>query len=234
MLFRSFVGNIDPKTLKPLIEKYIGGLPGSPSIAKENFRDLGIRMPAGQLSKTVYKGLEARATVQLVFSGDLDWKPENTTQLDALAEVLEIKLTEKLREEEGGVYTPGVSGSYSKLPAQRYTFRIGFGCAPENVDKLVGKTMEIIAEIRQKGADIKDIDKFKAESRRETELKLKDNNFWLGYLTNQYFNRDNPAEVLGEAQQLAKVTVGSTKAAANAYLSGQNLIRFVLMPERKP
>ncbi len=228
-----FVGNIDQKTLKPLVEKYIGGLPGNAATAKENFRDLGIRIPAGQLSKTVYKGLEARATVQLVFSGDFDWKPENTAQIDALAEVLEIKLTEKLREEEGGVYTPGASGSYSKLPAQRYTFRIGFGCAPENVDKLVGKTMDIINEIRQKGADPKDIDKFKAESRRETELQLKDNNFWLGYLTNQYFNQDDPAEVLHEAEQLNKVTVESTKAAANKYLSGQNLIRFVLMPERK-
>ncbi len=228
-----FVGNIDPKTLKPVVEKYIGGLPENPSTAKENFRDLGIRIPAGQITKTVYKGLEARATVQLVFSGDLDWKPENTTQIDALAEVLEIKLTEKLREEEGGVYTPGASGSYSKFPAQRYTFRIGFGCAPENVDKLVGKTLDIINEIRQKGADQKDIDKFKAESRRETEIQLKDNNFWLGYLTNQYFNQDDPAEVLLEAELLNKVTIESTKAAANNYLSGQNLIRFVLMPERK-
>ncbi|TAE31596.1 MAG: insulinase family protein [Cytophagales bacterium] len=228
-----FVGNLDPKTLRPLVETYIGGLPGDPARAKENFRDLGIRIPAGQISKTVYKGLEPRATVQLVFSGDLDWKPENTTQIDALAEVLEIKLTEKLREEESGVYTPGASGSYSKLPAQRYTFRIGFGCAPENVEKLVSKTLDIINEIKQKGADPNDIAKFKAESQRETELQLKDNNFWLGYLTNQYFNKDDLAEVLRENEQLDKVTAESTKAAANRYLSGQNLIRFVLLPERK-
>lgn len=228
-----FVGNIDPKTFRPLVETYIGSLPGDPNAAKEKFRDLGIRIPAGQITKTVYKGLEQRATVQLVFSGDLNWTPENTTQIDALAEALEIKLNEKLREEEGGVYTPGASGSYSKLPAQRYTFRIGFGCAPENVDKLIGKTLDIINDIRQKGADPKDIDKFKAESRRETETQLKDNNFWLGYLTNQYFNGDDLTEVLHEAEHLNQVTVESTKAAANQYMSGQNLIRFVLMPERK-
>ncbi|WP_019988600.1 M16 family metallopeptidase [Rudanella lutea] len=228
-----FVGNIDPARLKPLVEKYIGGLPGNATTPRENFRDLGIRIPAGKLNKTVYKGLEPRATVQLVFSGDLSWSPETTTQIDALAEVLEIKLTEKLREEEGGVYTPGVSGSYSKLPAQRYTFRVGFGCAPENVEKLIGKTLDVINEVKQKGADPKDIDKFKAESRRETEIQLKDNNFWLGYLTNQYFNQDDPTEILREAEQLNRVTVESTRAAANQYLSGQNLIRFVLLPERK-
>lgn len=227
------VGNINPKTLRPMVEKYIGGLPGSPSTPKEKFRDLGIRIPSGQISKTVYKGLEQRATVQLVFSGDFTWTSENRTQIDALASVLEIKLTEKLREEESGVYTPSASGNYSKLPAQRYTFRIGFGCAPENVDKLIAKTGEIIDEIRQKGANPKDIEKFKAESRRQTELQLKDNSFWRTYLDIQYSNHDNPNEVLHEAEQLAKVTVESLKAAANTYLSGQNLIRFVLMPEQK-
>lgn len=225
-----FVGNFDEKSLKPLVEKYLGGLPTTGQ--KENFRDLGIRIPAGQISKTVYKGIDPKSTVQLVFSGDFAWNPDNTTQIDALAEVLEIKLTEKLREEESGVYGVGASGSYSKFPVQRYTFRIGFGCAPENVDKLITKTLDIINNLKKNGAEAKDIDKFKAESRRETEVQLKDNNFWLGYLANQYFNGDQPTEILHENEQLNKVTIESTKEAANRYF-GDNFIKLVLMPEKK-
>jgi zinc protease len=225
-----FVGNFDEKTLKPLVEKYLGGLPTTGQ--KENFRDLGIRIPSGQISKTVYKGIDPKSTVQLVYSGDFAWTPENTTQIDALAEVLEIKLTEKLREEESGVYGVGASGSYSKFPVQRYTFRIGFGCAPENVEKLITKTLDVINDLKKNGADVKDIAKFKAESTRETEVQLKDNNFWLGYLTNQYFNGDEPTEVLHEAEQLNKVTVESTKETANKYF-GTNSIKFILMPEKK-
>lgn len=225
-----FVGSFKPEQLKPLVETYLGSLPatGKPS----NFRDLGIRIPAGQISKTVYRGLDPKASVQLVYSGDLNWSPETTTQLDALAEVLEIKLIEKLREEESGVYGVSANASYAKYPVPRYTFRISFGCAPENVEKLIARTQELINNLKQKGADPADIVKFKAETRRETENQLRDNQFWLGYLQNQYYNGDAPDEVLREEALLKNVTVESTKAAANQYF-GPNVARFVLLPERK-
>ncbi|MGV3561097.1 M16 family metallopeptidase [Larkinella arboricola] len=225
-----FVGNFKEKDIKPLIEKYLGGLPVTNR--KETYRDLGIRTPAGKIEKTVTKGIEAKSTVQLVFSGDFVWTPENATQIDALAEALEIKLTETLREEESGVYGVGVSGAYAKIPAQRYTFRIGFGCAPENVDKLIARTLAEIEKLKQNGADPKDIEKFKAETRRESEVQLKQNNFWLGYLSNQYFNNDDPTEILREDELLKQVTPESTKQAANQYF-GKNFIKLLLQPERK-
>lgn len=225
-----FVGNFKEAQLKPLVEKYLGGLPATGKT--EKFNDLGIRAPKGEVSKTVYKGLDPKASVQLVYSGDITWSPETSAQLDALAEVLEIKLIEKLREEESSVYGVGASAAYAKYPVPRYTFRINFGCAPENVEKLIAKTQELINDLKQKGALPADIAKFKAETRRETELQLKDNQFWLNYLQNQYYNGDAPDEVLHENEQLAKVTVESTKVAANQYF-GPNYIRLVLMPEKK-
>ncbi len=225
-----FIGNFNEGQLKPLIEKYLGGLPatGKP----ETFTDLGIRTPAGQISKTVYRGVDPKASVQLVYSGDLKWSTETTTQLDALAEVLEIKLIEKLREEESGVYGVGANAAYSKYPVPRYTFRINFGCAPENVEKLIARTQALINDLKEKGALPADIAKFKAETRRETEVQLKDNQFWLNYLQSQYYNGDDPDEILHEDEQLKKVTVESTKQAANQYF-GPNQIRLVLMPEKK-
>ena len=225
-----FVGNYDEKTLRPLVEKYLGSLPATGK--NEQFNDLGIRIPAGQISKTVYKGVDPKSTVQLIFSGPFVWSTENTTQVDALAEALEIKLIETLREEESGVYGVSASGSYSKYPVPRYTMRINFGCAPENVEKLITSTMATIDNLKKNGADAKDIAKFKAESQRETENQLRDNNFWLSYLSSQYFNGDDPTDVLRESEQLKKVTVESTKAAANTYF-GSNLVRLVLMPEQK-
>ncbi|WP_128546581.1 M16 family metallopeptidase [Larkinella soli] len=225
-----FVGNFREKDLKPLIEKYLGGLPTKNR--KEDYRDLGIRTPAGKITRAVYKGIEPKSTVQLVFSGDFVWTPENATQVDALTEVLEIKLTETLREEESGVYGVGVNGAYAKIPAQRYTIRIGFSCAPENVEKLVARTLAEIEKIKTTGPDPKDIDKFKAETRRETELRLKENGFWLSYLSNQYFNNDDPKEILREEEFLKQVTPESTKQAADRYF-GKNYIRLVLLPERK-
>lgn len=225
-----FVGNFKNEEIKPLLEKYLGGLPSIKR--KETFKDLGIRAPKGKVEKTLYKGTEAKARVTMVWSGDYLATPDSETQVEALSEVLEIKLIEKLREEESGVYGVGVSGSVSKIPAKRYSFRIAFQCAPENVEKLVNRTIAEIQKVKESGAELTDIDKFKAETKRQTETQLRENGFWLGYLQGQYQDNEDVKEVLKENEMLKKVTVESTKMAAKKYFA-ENMIKVILLPEKK-
>ncbi len=224
------VGNFEPAKIKALVEQYLGALPNIGR--KETFKDLGIREPKGNISKTVYKGLEDKSSVRLHFSGDASVTPAEENELDALVEIVEIKLTEKLREEESGVYSPSTNGGMEKLPAQRFGIDIGFGCAPKNVEKLIGVTLAEIEKIKQNGADPKDIEKYKAEAKRSHELELKENGFWIGYLAGQYTTNADPKEVLGTMARIEAVSVASTKAAANKYFT-QNYARFVLLPEKK-
>ena len=225
-----FVGNFKNEEIKPLLEKYLGGLPSTKR--KETFKDLGIRPPSGKVEKTLYKGTEAKARVTMVWTGDAETSPENDTQVEALSEVLEIKLIEKLREEESGVYGVGVSGVTQKIPAKRYNFRIAFQCAPENVEKLVNRTLAEIQKIKDSGAEAGDIDKFKIETKRQTEIQLRDNGFWLGYLQGQYQDGDDVKDVLKEDERMKKVTVESTKTAANKYFA-DNFIKVIMLPEKK-
>jgi zinc protease len=224
------VGNFKNEEIKPLLEKYLGGLPSTKR--KETFKDLGIRPPKGKVEKTLYKGTEPKARVTMVWTGDYEVTPENETQVEALSEVLEIKLIEKLREEESGVYGVGVSGSTTKIPAKRYNFRIAFQCAPENVEKLVNRTMAEIQKVKDSGAEAGDIEKFKIETKRQTETQLRDNNFWLGYLQGQYQDNEDVKELLKEDEMLKKVTVESTKMAAKKYFA-ENMIKVILLPEKK-
>lgn len=224
-------GAFDVAKIKPLLQTYIGGLPAAGKA--ETYNKLGIHAPAGQITKTVYKGIGDKATVQLVFSGDYDYNTANNTQLDGLNEVVQIKLIERLREKEGGVYSPGIRVSYSKIPMGRYNFTVYFSCAPENVEKLINATLEEIGKIKKNGADPVDIQKFVAEDTRATEVQLKENNFWEGYLLSHSQNQEDPHDVLNHIKNLDQVTVESTKATANKYLSGDNLIRLILLPEKK-
>jgi len=227
----TLVGNFDVEKIKPLLEKYLGGLPATNS--KETYKNLGIHAPAGKITKEVYKGIGDKSSVQIVFSGDYDYNDDNNLQIDALEEILNIKLIERLREKEGGVYAPGVRAGYSKLPANRYSFTVYFTCAPANVDKLVNATMEEIEKIKQNGAEPGDIQKFAAEEKRSTEVQLKENTFWASVLVNSSQNQENPDKVLNHIADLPKVTVQTTKDAANKYLSGNNLIKLILYPEKK-
>ncbi|TFF36545.1 M16 family metallopeptidase [Mucilaginibacter psychrotolerans] len=227
----TLVGNFDPEVIKPYVETYLGSLPSTHK--KETFKDLAIHPPAGQITKTIYKGLDDKATVQMVFSGAYEYKESNNIQLDALEEVMNIKLTERLREQESGVYAPGVRISYSKIPTGRYTASIYFSCASANVDKLIAATMDEISKLKLNGATATDIQKFVAEEARSTQVQLKDNVFWAGYLTGASQNNENPDDILSHVSHLEDITVQSTKDTASKYLNTSNLIKLILMPEKK-
>ena len=227
----TLVGSFDIEKIKPLLEKYLGGLPSNNR--NETYKNLGIHAPAGQITKNVYKGIGDKSSVQLVFSGEYEYSEANNLQVDALQEILNIKLIERLREKESGVYAPGVRASYVKLPNSRYSFTVYFGCAPANVDKLINATMDEIGKIIKNGPEAVDIQKFVAEETRSTEVQLKENSFWEGHLASSSQNQENPAAVLDHIKDLKKVTVESVKDAANKYLSGTNLIKLVLLPEKK-
>lgn len=227
----TLVGNFDVEMVKPYLEHYLGGLPSTNS--KETYKNLKIQPPAGEITKIVNKGVAEKSSVQLVFSGDYDYNDANNIQMDALEEVLNIKLIERLREQESGVYAPGVRAGYHKIPGGRYSITVYFGCAPENVDKMIASTLDEIAKIKLNGAQPADIQKFVAEEARTTREQMKENIFWAGYLASSSQNGENPDEILKHVGNLEQVTVQSTKDAANKYLSGKNLIKLILMPEKK-
>ncbi len=64
--------------------------------------------------------------------GDYAYNDQENINMDALESILNIKLIERLREEESGVYGVGAGASYNKFPKGRYSFSIGFGTSKEN------------------------------------------------------------------------------------------------------
>ena len=225
----TFVGRFSVDSIRPLIEKYIASLPSTH--AGEQARDLGIHIPSGVISKAVYKGTEPKATVYLVFSGAFDYSMKNVIQLDALKECLEIRLLQRLREDESGVYSPGVRVNSNKFPQGRYAFIISFGCSPANADKLVASALDEIAKLRTAGPLQENVDKWRAEDRSSRETQLKTNPFWLNYLQGQLENQADLHEIAGYNQAVDAVTPVLLKEAAQHYLSGMNYIRLELLPE---
>jgi zinc protease len=217
--------------MRPLVEKYIASLPSTHANVKA--KDLGLHIPAGVSTHTVYKGTEPKATEYLVFSGEFDYSEENVVRLDALKECLEIRLLERLREEESGVYAPGVRVNAQKLPQGRFSLIVSFGCAPANAEKLVASTLDEIAKLRTNGPLPENLAKWRAEDKTARETSLKTNPFWLGYLQGQVSNGDPLNEIEGYDKVADGVTVGALKTAANSWLSGKNYIRIELQPEKK-
>jgi zinc protease len=224
-----FVGNIDTNLLKPLVEKYLGSLPATDQ--HEQAVDLHIHRPDGTIEKTVYKGTEPKSTVILDFSGVFDYSRQNAIIMDALKETLEIRLLERLREDESGVYSPAVFVSTQKLPEARYGFVVQFGCAPQNVDKLIASTLDEINKLRTAGPPQENVDKWRAEDKSTLETALKTNKFWLSYIAGQLQNQEDLEQINAYPLLRDKVTPGDVQGLAAKYLKGDNYIRLVLQPE---
>ena len=69
--------------------------------------------------------------------------------LSALGEVATIKVIEKLREDESGIYGGGARGGMSKVPYGSYNFSISFP-APENAEKLTKSALTELQKIIDK------------------------------------------------------------------------------------
>jgi zinc protease len=150
-----------------------------------------------------------------------------------LRECLDIRLLQRLREDESGVYNPMMRVNTSKLPQSSYSLMINFGSAPENADKLVASTLDEIAKLRDNGPLKENMDKWRAEDRASRETQLKTNKFWLNYLQGQIANGKPLDEIEGYDRAADAVTADSLKGAAKLWLSGKNYIKLELLPQSK-
>jgi zinc protease len=227
-----FTGSIDINAAKPIFAKYLGSLQLASSV--ENARDLNINIPAGNISKTVYKGKEAKASVLLVYSGKYDFNQRNNILFDALRENLNIRLLETLREEESGVYSPRVGVSTTKNPQSIWSLTIQFGCDPANVDKLITMAKAQVASLANNGPQKENINKWQAEWRRQNELDLNENGWWLNYMVGKLQNSGNIYEYTNDQTLVNNTSSAALKEMARKYLLNGNFIKIILMPETNP
>ncbi|MCF0206994.1 MAG: insulinase family protein, partial [Bacteroidales bacterium] len=129
-----FVGNIDKKVAKPLVEKYLGSL--ETVERNETFTDLGIRPPKGAIEKEVKKGKDAKCMEMMLFHGDFGATAQEVTDLEFACEILSTRLLEEIREKESGVYTIGAYPQVSRIPNNDYIVQLFYSCDPEREPEL--------------------------------------------------------------------------------------------------
>ena len=224
-----FVGSLDIAAMKPLIVAYLGSLP-SKSVP-HNFKDLGVRPPKGVVKFTFKKGKEQKSQAVLNFAGETSFDADENVQLQAAIEVLQIKVIEKLREEMGGVYGASVRGGITKIPYGKYNINFTIPCGPENVDKLVAATIELINNLKKDGPSDVDLAKVKETWKKKYEEDIKTNNFWVSQFTATELNKQDAKRILTYEKRVDAITAADVKKAAVKYLDLNNYVTGILLPE---
>jgi zinc protease len=223
------VGKFDLAAIKPLLATYLGSLPSTGKTSA--FKDAGLRPVKGVVKKEVKKGTEQKSQIRMYWNGEAPYADAEQLKLQALTEVLNIKLIESLREELGGIYGGQMYGNLNKNPYNSYSVGLVLPCGPENVDKLITAAIAEIDKVKKDGPTEADLNKVKETWKQQYEVNIKDNAFWARQILQSVELGSNPAGLLSYEKRIAALTPAEVKAAAIRYLDMKNFVQVVLNPE---
>jgi len=225
-----FVGNIDPVVAKPLVEKYLGGLPKVSR--EETWVDNNIRPPAGKVTREIKREMKVpKGTVYLTYTGTFDYDDvQSRMNLSALCDILDVRFVETIREEQGGTYGAAVYESMDKYPYENYSVTIFFDCDPENAGKLKNIVYQELEKLKTEGPVDKDLHGVKENKLKVHQENLRQNNYWLNIIKNKDYYQSDLSELLDYDEYVNNMTRESMKAAAQKFF-GDNVIEAVLLPE---
>ena len=225
----TFVGNFAIDTSIQLIEKYIGAIPSKG--VKEQWMDRSSEFAKGTIDKTVYKGEAEKGMMVLVTNKAFDYSSKETMTTKVLGDILDIKLTETIREELGGTYSPMFRLSYEKYPKPEITLMAMYGCDPTNIEKLTTATWQVIDKMMTEGPTDIDLAKVKEQLIRAREKDYTNNNrFWGNLIKNSIWLNEDLKNVEQYKEAVNSVTKDDVHQVAKKYLEHKDHIRISLKP----
>lgn len=224
-----FVGDFDIEAVKPLLAMYVASLPVG-DVALQ-YHDPEIRQVAGTIRKEFMAGVEQKSTVTYDFGGDLSWKKGESLVFRAMVDVLNIRITDELREKQKLIYSGGASGRYSKIPRGSYALSVQLPTSPQNVEKVETALWAEIDKLQSVGPSEEDLNKVKQAMLQGYRKSIRENGYWMGYLVNARMEDNDMHEILTMEQRINALTAPKVQEAAKRYLDKQKYVEMVLKPE---
>lgn len=224
----TFVGNIDPEVLKPLVEKYIGSIPASKK--KMTWADDKVREVEGEVTEDFTVAMQQpKVSVHFGYSGQMPYSLKNKVAMTFLTQALDSRYLVSIREEKGGTYGVQVGGATSYIPEESYNMAIAFDTNEQMADELCGIIVAEIRRIAEEGPQSADIEKTREFLLKEWNNSLEQNAGWLSFLQAKY---GSGLDYVADYEQTVRsLTDADVQALARKILDDGNVVKVVMRPE---
>jgi zinc protease len=223
------VGSFNETEIVPMIEKYIGGLPASGK--KSTYTDNKVRPFKGDKVLNYKKGKEEKSLIIAVYNGEVPYSADMNLKMQALSEILNIKILEEMREKIQGIYGGGTFANMSKVPYNGYQFALQLPCGPDKVDTLIREFKNELNSIAAKGPETSYLDKVKKQWAEEYKTNIKTNDYWLAKLQQFNLGESSPDRTLNFEKYVSAIKPADVQAAAKIILASPSKLMAVLKPE---
>ena len=225
------VGNVDPETLKPLVEKYIGSLPKGCKALK--WKDTGERFAQGVVVNDFKVDMQTpKSTVLQVYNNyGVKYSVAEEVNLDAAKFILDMVYTETLRESEGGTYGASVSTSIQKYPVDQALIQVYFDTNPSSSDKLRKLALDGLKKLAQEGPTEEQMTRVTENFKKNIPESRIQNSYWMDEISCYYNYNGMDYDAEYEAAVKALSAEGIRNAVASVLASG-NEIEVVMGPDK--
>ncbi|HEX5068577.1 MAG TPA: insulinase family protein [Vicinamibacterales bacterium] len=223
-----FAGSFDLATLQPLVEKYLASLPATngPHV----WKDPGIRPPASVVTKVVERGVDPKARTVLVFPSPIEADRARAVSVVMLADILQTRLRDLLREDLGATYNVTVGGNVARIPVAQATISIDFTSDPARVDALTSRVLAEIAALKNAGPSAQQVKNVQTALIRDFETNIRQNAFLVGQLAQRYQAGEPPETLWDMPKVFQALTPAMIRDAARAHLDTNRYVRATLKP----
>ena len=223
------VGDFDIETIRPLVEKYIASLPvkskkGKAIVDHKLYPADGIN----EVTKAV-KMENPNTYIYVVYQRPQLKNLENSVITRAMTYIMNMRYIASLREEDGGTYSPRVSGQVSPMPNERNYFTVQIETSKEKAPGLLEKIYAGIEKLAAEGPTDEEMGKTIEMMKKNIPESKKDPNYWLNLLDNYYMYGYDI--VLTEEKIDKFVTKQNVQNAAKAILEAGNRLTVIENPE---
>ena len=223
------VGNVDPETIKPMIEKYIGSIAKGKKASKVNKAN-NISIAKGIIDENVAIPMETpKSTVLQVYTAYMPIDTKTEVSLEIAKYVLDMIYTKTIREEEGGTYGVGVAMVGQRTPQERVIIQASFDTNPEQAPKLCELAIKGLKELAENGPDEEKFNMAIENFKKNIPESRISNSYWMSNLSQYYdYGIDYDKEY---EEAVNSVTPADVKAVLQAVLAQNNFIEITSAPK---
>ena len=226
------VGNIDLDSVKPLIEKYLGAIPKQKKMAVEKWEDRGIRVASGNVVNRFEREMQVNKTSNYVlYTGSFEYNLKNSLTMRLIADILDIRYFESMREMEGGTYGVGTRASLSRIPVEKASLQMTFDTDPKLEERLLQLIREEIDTLIANGPSDKDFNKVKGNLQNKYAENQKENRWVLSALASYYKDGINYYD--SYLPTLESITKQDVQSMLKALIEQGNEIKVIMAAKQQ-
>lgn len=213
-----------------------GALPPRPDPAPvpEASRKVSFPKGGGPPVVLIHKGRADQSIGYIAWPTSDYWAdPQRARETAVLSEVLQLRLTDELREAQGATYSPSVGVNHSLVWQGWGYVAASVEVPPERLQAFFDDVARIVADLKAKEPTADELARAKKPRIERLQKSRVTNQYWLAELSGAQFDPRRLDAIRETIPGTEKVTAADVRRAAQTWLKDETAFKLVVRPEAK-